>query len=84
MAQKTQHNNMALYEIVIGNKGDDRTYSKLILSEEPLNETNVDTISGIDEGWGEYIVGVGIARVSINSWNEEEHNKLTELKNKLL
>lgn len=75
---------MALYEIVIGNQGDDRTYSKLVLSEELLNETNVGAISGIDEDWGEYIVDVSIARVSINSWNDEEHNKLMNIRNLLV
>lgn len=75
---------MALYEIVIGNQGDDRNYSKLVLSNEPLDENNAISISGIDEGWGEYILSVSIARVSINSWDEEEYNKLTELRNQLL
>ena len=74
---------MALYEIVIGNQGDDRTYSKLVLSEEPLNETNVDTITGIDKEWGEYIIDVSIARISINSRNEEETDELINIKNQL-
>jgi hypothetical protein len=75
---------MALYEIVIGNQGDDRNYSKLVLSNEPLNETNAISISGIDEGWGEYILDVSIARVSINSWYEEEEEELMNIRNLLL
>jgi hypothetical protein len=74
---------MALYEIVIGNHGDDRTYSKLVLSEESLNETNVDGITGIDKEWGEYIIDVSIARISINSRNEEETDELINIKNQL-
>ncbi len=74
---------MALYEIVIGNQGDDRTYSKLVLSEELLNETNVVELSGIDEDWGEYIIDVSIPRISINSRNEEEHDELLNIKNQL-
>ena len=75
---------MALYEIIIGNMSGDTNYSKLILSEQPLDKTNVDSISGIDKGWGEYIVDVEIARVSINPWDEEEHDKLMNIRNQLL
>ena len=74
---------MALYEIVIGNQGDDRTYSKLVLSEEPLNETNVDEITGIDKDWGDYIIDVSIPRISINSRSEEEHDRLLNIKNQI-
>lgn len=77
---------MALYEIVIGNNSDDRTYSKLVLSEEPLSENNINikSISGIDEEWGEYILDVSIARIDINSWDEEEETKLMNIKNQLI
>lgn len=75
---------MALYEIVIGNQGDDRNCSKLVLSNEPLDENNAISISGIDEGWGEYILSVSIARVFINSWDEEDNERLMNIRNLLL
>jgi len=77
---------MALYEITIGNRMDDSYYTKLVLSEEPLFDDSLSakSIAGLDEGWGEYIAGVRIASVFINSWDSEEHNKLTEIRNLLL
>jgi hypothetical protein len=75
---------MALYEIVIGNRSDDRTYSVLVLSNQPLNEGNAHTIAGIDEGWGEYIEDVSIARVRTNSWDEKEEEELNNIRDLLL
>lgn len=75
---------MALYEITIGNHSGDTNYSMLVLSNEPLNETNVDFITGIDKGWGEYIVDVSIARVRTNSWDEEEEKELMNIRKQLL
>jgi hypothetical protein len=75
---------MALYEITIGNQSGDTNYSMLVLSNEPLNETNVDFITGIDKGWGEYIVDVSIARVRTNSWDEEEEKELMNIRKQLL
>lgn len=75
---------MALYEITIGNQSGDTNYSMLVLSNEPLNETNVDFITGIDKGWGEYIIDVSIARVRTNSWDEEEEKELMNIRKQLL
>ncbi len=75
---------MALYEIVIGNQSGDTNYSVLVLSNEPLNEQNARNIVGIDEGWGEYIADVSIARVRTNSWDEKEEEELNNLRNLLL
>lgn len=75
---------MALYEIVIGNQGDDTNYSKLILSEEPLNESNAHSVVCIDEAWGEYIVSANIARVLINAWDQDEERNLINIRNQLL
>ena len=75
---------MALYEIVIGNQSGDTNYSVLVLSNEPLNEQNARTVVGVDEGWGEYIADVSIARVRTNSWDEKEEEELNNLRNLLL
>ena len=75
---------MALYEIVIGNQSGDTNYSVLVLSNQPLDEGNAHTVVGIDEGWGEYIANVSIARVRTNSWDEKEEEELMNIRNLLL
>ena len=71
---------MALYEIVIGNSMDDRNYSKLVLSNEPINIDNARSIHKLCDYTGEYIYSVSIPCIMINAYDEEEFN---ELKNKL-
>jgi hypothetical protein len=75
---------MALYEIVIGNQSGDTNYSRLVLSEEPLNESNVGNIVSVDEGWGEYVLSVKVADVIVNSWDEEENDRLMIIRNQLI
>jgi hypothetical protein len=75
---------MALYEIVIGNMSGDTNYSKLVLSEEPLDENNASNVVKVDRDWGEYVLSVSIARVSINSWDEEDNERLINIRNLLL
>lgn len=75
---------MTLYEIIIGNASGDTNYSKLVLSEETLNETNLKSIVKIDKDWGEYIVSVKTADISINAWDEDEYDRLTKIKKLLL
>jgi len=69
---------MALYEIVIGNNGDDRNYSKLVLSNEPLHKENVGHICNLDD-W-EYILSVSIPCIMINAYDEDEFYKLNEIR----
>lgn len=71
---------MALYEIVIGTCSDDTNYSKLVLSNEHLTESNVDDIVGLDRSYGEYIVRVNIAEVLTNAHDEEEYEELNQIK----
>lgn len=75
---------MALYEIVIGNQSGDTNYSVLVLSNQPLDEKNAHNVVGIDEGWGEYIADVSIARVRTNSYDEKEEEELMNIRNLLL
>ena len=75
---------MALYEIVIGNTSGDTNYSKLVLSEQPLDETNLKSVVKIDKDWGEYIVSVKIADVFVNAWDEEEYDRLIKIRQLLI
>lgn len=75
---------MALYEIIIGNASGDTNYSKLVLSEETLTETNLQSVVKIDKDWGEYIVSVKIAYVFVNAWDEEEYDRLIKIRKLLL
>jgi hypothetical protein len=75
---------MALYEIVMGNRSGDTNYSRLILSNEPLDEENIDSVLHIDRSYGEYVLSVSIATVAINSWDKEEEKELINIRKQLL
>jgi NADPH-dependent 7-cyano-7-deazaguanine reductase QueF-like protein len=73
-----------MYEVIIGNYLDETTFSRLILSYENLDhktEMLADFV-GIDKD-SEYIIEVKKPKIFINSWNEQEYNKLDEIKNLL-
>jgi len=74
-----------LYEVVIGNKGDDRNYSKLVLSEEPLTmgNINIESIVDLNTEW-EYILSVSVPTILINAWDINEFEILNRLKEKIL
>jgi len=76
---------MTLYQIIIGNGMDDTTQTKLVLSYEPLTtESNsVKSIAKLDEDYGDYIVSVKKAQITLNAWSEEEIDEMTEVINKL-
>jgi len=74
-----------LYEIVIGNYGDDRNYSKLVLSGEPLtiDNINIESIVGLDKEW-EFILSVNVPTILINAWDVNEFNELDRIREKLI
>jgi hypothetical protein len=73
-----------LYEVVIGNHGDDRNYSKLVLSEEPLTTDNIDVdVVGLDKEY-EFILSVSVPTILINAWDINEFEVLDRLKQKIL
>jgi hypothetical protein len=75
---------MILYEIVIGNYVDDRNYSKLVLSNEPLTKENSsnNTIIGLNKDL-EFILEIKRPTIIINAWNEAEFLDLQNIANKL-
>jgi hypothetical protein len=71
-----------LYEVVIGNNGDDRNYSKLILSHEPLtDDSNLDLLQ-LDANL-EFIIEVKKPTILINAWDVNEFNELKRILDKL-
>lgn len=79
-----------LYEVVVGNHGDDRNYSKLILSNEPLLEIEnnervqslVKSLIKLDEE-SEFIIKVGVPDIIINAWNINEFNEMDTIRKSL-
>jgi hypothetical protein len=73
-------NNMLLYEIVIGNYMDDKNYSKLVLSHEPLTVENSsnNTIINLNKDL-EFIVEVKKPEILINAWDEMEFLELQNI-----
>lgn len=64
---------------------DDTTQTKLVLSCEPLTKesNSVKSIAKLDEDYGDYIVSVEKAQITLNAWSEEEIDEMTEVLNKL-
>ena len=64
---------------------DDTTQTKLVLSYEPLTKesSSVKSIAKLDEDYGDYIVSVEQAQITLNAWSEEEIDEMTEVLNKL-
>jgi hypothetical protein len=71
---------MLLYEIVIGNYMDDKNYSKLVLSHEPLTVENSsnNTIISLNKDL-EFIVEVKKPEILINAWDEMEFSELQNI-----
>ena len=71
---------MLLYEIVIGNYMDDKNYSKLVLSHEPLTVENSsnNTIINLNKDL-EFIVEVKKPEILINAWDEMEFLELQNI-----
>jgi hypothetical protein len=71
---------MLLYEIVIGNYMDDKNYSKLVLSHEPLTVENSsnNTIISLNKDL-EFIVEVKKPEILINAWDEMEFLELQNI-----
>lgn len=78
---------MVLYEIIIGNYGDDTNFSKLVLSNEPLckNNINIYSIAKISESEKDwyYIIDVKAPSIEINAWDDVEFNQLDNLRQQL-
>jgi hypothetical protein len=79
-----------LYKITIGNYLDDSTFCRLVLSFEDLTEIMQGTKKYIEsrnfmlglDGL-EFISNIEKAEIFINAWDEQEFDKLIEIKNKI-
>jgi NADPH-dependent 7-cyano-7-deazaguanine reductase QueF-like protein len=73
-----------MYEVIIGNYLDNSTDNCIVLSYEKLEKGNptLEDFIGLDKE-NEYIIEVRCPKIYINSWNEQEYNKLDEIKNLL-
>jgi len=75
---------MKVYEIIIGNHLDDSTYSKLVLSEEPITKDNIniDHIVGLGNDAYYFVIQVQIPKPITNPHTEKENEQMEYIKNK--